>query len=34
VPVGMTREMDCAQPMPDVDEVTVVEQAVRNEWLE
>jgi len=34
VSMGMAREMDCAQTVPHVDEVTVVEQPVRNERLE
>jgi hypothetical protein len=33
VPVGVTREMDGSQAVPYVDEVAVVEQAVRNERM-
>ena len=34
MPVGMAGEMDRAQTVPYVDQVAVVEQAVRNERLE
>ena len=34
VSVGVPRQMDGAQAVPHIDEVPIVEPAVRNEWLE
>ena len=34
MPQRVSRQMDCAQAVPDVQKVAVVEKALRDEWLE